>query len=146
MTINEILNQWEIDSVINKAQLSDESLKSSKLHSKYMNILVRENLKLAKVKTEYNAKLMEKYILYTEGAHDLATQKAHPYLPKSGKVLKSEVDKYLNADADMIEETLKVANQQEKVDLLRSILKSIEKRSFDIKNSVDHQKFMAGGN
>jgi hypothetical protein len=145
MTLNEIMDQWEKNSVINKAHLADEALMGGKLHSKYMNMLVRENMQLAKTKTEYNTKLMDKYLLYTEGAHDLATQKAHPYLPKSGKVLKSEVEKYLNADADMIQETLKLANQQEKVDLLRSILKSVEKRSYDINNAIDHQKFMAGG-
>lgn len=145
MTLTEILNHWEVDCVIDKVQLSTEALKSGQLHHKYMNMVVRENLGLAGVKTEYNTLLMDKYLLYTEGAHDLATQKAHPYLPKSGKVLKSEVEKYLNADADMIAMTLKLAGQQEKVDLLRSIIKSIEKRSYDINNAIDHQKFMAGG-
>lgn len=139
------MDLWSVDSVINKAQLADEALKGGQLHSKYMNILVRENMQLAKTKTEYNTHLMETYILYTEGAHDLATHKSHPFLPKSGKVLKSEVEKYLNADGSMIEETLKLANQQEKVDFLRSIIKFIEKRSFDINNAIDHQKFMAGG-
>ena len=145
MTLTEILTQWEIDSVIDKVKLSTEALKSGQLHHKYINILVRENLQLAGMKTEYNTLLMDKYILYTEGAHDLETQKKHPYLPKSGKVLKSEVEKYLNADKDMIDMTMKLANQQEKVDLLRSIIKQIEKRSYDINNAIDHQKFMAGG-
>jgi hypothetical protein len=145
MLISEIMDSWEIDSVINKAHLADEALKGGKLHSKYMNILVRENMELHKKKTEYNTLLMDKYILYTEGAHDLETQKAHPYLPKSGKILKSEVEKYLNADASMIDMTLKLAAQQEKVDLLKSIIKFIEKRSFDINNAIDFQKFQAGG-
>jgi hypothetical protein len=145
MLLSEIMDNWEVDSVINKAHLADEALKGGQLHSKYMNILVRENLMLTKKKTEYNELLMQKYVLYTEGAHDLATQKAHPYLPKSGKVLKSEVEKYLNADASMIDKTIELASQQEKVDFLRSIIKFIEKRSFDINNAIDHQKFMAGG-
>jgi hypothetical protein len=145
MTLNEILEQWEKDSMIDKANLADAALIGAKLHSKYMNMLVRENMQLVKTKTEYNTKLMDQYLLYTEGAHDIATQKVHPYLPKSGRVLKGEVEKYLNADATMIEQTLSLAVQQEKVDYLRSVIKYIEKRGFDIKNAIDHQRFMAGG-
>jgi len=75
----------------------------------------------------------------------LKLRKKHPYLPKSGRVLKGEVEKYLNADTDMINQTLGLALQQEKVDYLRSVIKFIEKRGFDIKNAIDFQKFMSGG-
>jgi len=78
MNLNELLSEWENDSNINKANLSDEALRGAKLHSKYMNMLVRENMQLAKTKTEYNTTLMDKYLLYTEGAHDLETQKKTP--------------------------------------------------------------------
>ncbi len=141
MTIQEILDNWHVDIQINKRFLDDEALKSSALHHKYMSMLVRENMLLVKAKNDYNVLLLDKYVFYTEGAKTIKDIQKAP----RGAVLKTEAEKYLQADPDMIEAITKLALQQEKVDLLKSILKQIEKRSFDVKNALDFQKFMAGG-
>lgn len=140
MKIEELITAWEIDSEINSLKLLSESLGTGKLHSKYSTWLVRENLLLAKKKTDYNKLLLDKYQFYTEGAKDIHDVKRAP----KGAVLKSEVEKYILADDEIIALSLEISLQDEKVSFLRSIIASINKRSFDIKNAIDHQKFMAG--
>jgi hypothetical protein len=146
MTLPEILDAWGQDSKIDKAKLADESLRTTSLHHKYINMASKENLHLAKEKTEYNKIMLEKFVLYTEGARDIETLKKYPNLPRKGGLLKTEAEKYILADEEIIQATLKLSVQQEKVDLLRSILASISKRNYDIRASIDHMKFMAGGN
>lgn len=40
MNLNDILDQWDIDCVINDNQLGDASLQAAKLHSKYLRHLL----------------------------------------------------------------------------------------------------------
>jgi hypothetical protein len=140
LNIQEILKAWEEDSVIDKAHLDSEALKGDRLHCKYMNELVNANMMLAKTKTQYNKLILEKYIFYTEGAKTIKDIQKAP----RGAVLKSEAEKYILGDEDVIKITLDLALYQEKIDTLKSIMASIAKRSFTIKNTIDFMKFQAG--
>lgn len=46
MTLDEIINEWKSDAVIDKTSLGTESLKIPVLHSKYMKIYYEERRKL----------------------------------------------------------------------------------------------------
>jgi len=60
------------------------------------------------------------------------------------KLLKNEVDVYIESDDLFIETTLKVAMQQEKVDYLERVIKSLDNRGFAIKNAIDFMRFTMG--
>jgi hypothetical protein len=51
---------------------------------------------------------------------------------------------YMEGDQDIIDLSLKIGLQQEKVDLLESIIKSLTNRGFNIKASIDWYKFTMG--
>ena len=61
------------------------------------------------------------------------------------KVLKSELDTYIDSDTEMIQELLQLAMQEEKVNYLTSIIKRIENRNWEIRNAIEWNKFQAGG-
>jgi len=52
---------------------------------------------------------------------------------------------YLDADQDIIKINLKISVQQEKVDTLEAIIKSISNRGYLIKSAIDFERFKVGG-
>ena len=52
MTIDEILENWQVDVKIDKTELGDEALNIPKLHHKYYQIYVKEKLILRKQESE----------------------------------------------------------------------------------------------
>ena len=61
MTLEEILESWEQDCIVDKTELAEEALKIPNLHSKYLRILSTEKLKLKKLESEYKILKLERY-------------------------------------------------------------------------------------
>jgi|SRR5208337_1739772 len=141
MDIQAIINEWKTDCVINKLKLENEGVNINILHCKYMEFMVKENLKLAQLRTEYNQLLKDKFIFYTEGAKTIKDIQRAP----RGAIPKTEVEKYyLLADDDVIKVSLNISLQLEKVKFLDSIINQITNRTYTIKALVDYQKFING--
>jgi hypothetical protein len=143
MKLEEIQSLWEADSKIDRTELGDESLKIPQLHSKYFKIYSQERLVLRKLEAEMKQLRLAKHEFYTQGptkeSQDLGWE-----LPPIGKILKSEVSVYIDADKDIVNSTLKIAMQQEKVDFLDSIIRSLNNRGYNLKVAVDWEKFKVG--
>jgi len=60
------------------------------------------------------------------------------------KLMKSEVDAYIEADDLMIETNLRLGMQEEKISYLEAVIKNINNRGFQIKSAVDWAKFTTG--
>jgi hypothetical protein len=58
--------------------------------------------------------------------------------------MKSELPMHIDSDSDIIKSTLRIAVQQEKVDVLESIIKSLNGRGYNIKSAIDWEKFKTG--
>ncbi len=144
MNIEEIMELWNIDTNIDKTELGDESLKIPKLHSKYFNILTRERLVLRKYIEDMKKLKLDKYEFFTQGPNEDTKDKGWR-LPPKGMILKGDIPMYMDADQDVIDLTLKIGLQQEKVDLLESIIKTIINRNFVIKNAIEWNRFTMGG-
>ena len=80
---------------------------------------------------------------YTQGPSEETNKKGWE-LPAKGMILKSDIPMYLDGDPDIINLSLKISYQQEKIECLESIIKSIMNRGFLIKNAIDWQKFTMG--
>ena len=143
MKLESIFELWDQDSKIRREDLSEESLKISTLHSKYHKIYTQERLTLRKYEHELKQLKLDKYEFYTQGPTKETMDKGWQ-LPPIGKVIKSDVDKYMDADKDLIQLSLKIGVQHEKIELLESILKTIHNRGFQIKNAIDWIKFTSG--
>lgn len=144
MNIDDILNLWQDDVKIDKTELGDEALNIPKLHHKYYQIFVKEKLILRKYESEFKQLKLDKYEFLTQGPNEETKDKGWR-LPAKGMILKGDIPLYLDADDDIINLSLKIGLQQEKIELLDSIIKSVMNRGFLIKSAIDWQKFTMGG-
>lgn len=143
MKLEQIEEMWSEDCIINTVNLTEETIKIPKLHSKYYSILLKERMILSKYKADYKRLKLEKYEFLINPTEDKI--KLGWKLPAQGKLLKNEVNQYLEADDLLIEHELKLGFQEEKVAYLKSIIDSINVRNFLIKNILDDRRFMNGG-
>jgi hypothetical protein len=60
------------------------------------------------------------------------------------KILKTDIDKYLNADEEIQRLTQKVEYLTTVIDFLDRTLRQITNRTFAIKNAIDWRKFTSG--
>lgn len=143
MKLDDILEMWSSDCNIDRTELGEESLKLPKLHSKYLRVFTEERLLLRKLEEERRelTKLKHDYYRGILPEEDL---KMNGWEPFRLSIIKSDVHMYLDADKDIVKINLKIAMQQEKVDALESIIKSINNRGYLIKAAIDYEKFKVG--
>lgn len=144
MNVDDILNLWQDDVKIDKTELGDEALNIPKLHHKYYQIFIKEKLILRKYESEFKQLKLDKYEFLTQGPNEETKDKGWR-LPAKGMILKGDIPLYLDADDDIVNLSLKIGLQQEKIELLDSIIKSIMNRNFVIKNAIDWNRFTMGG-
>ena len=140
MNINDIEIMWEEDCKIDPDNLHLESLKIPTLHSKYYQIYNNISL-LKKLEENKFIELQKTKWLYYSGKADIEVYKETPF---DHRVMKTDLDKYMNADSELIKSKTKIDYYQLMIKFLESILKSIETRTFVIKNSLEFMKFTAG--
>lgn len=144
MKLDDIFALWDQDSRVDRNALDDEALKLSQLHHKYHRIYTNERLVLRKYEAELKVLKLDKYEFYTQGPTKETADKGWQ-LPPIGKIIRSDVGQYLDADKDIIELNLKIGMQHEKIELLESIIKTVSNRGFQIKTAVDWIKYTGGG-
>ena len=140
MNLDEIQLSWEEDSKIDEDNLHGESTKIPSLHAKYYKIL--NNILLLKKLEENKFKQLkkEKWQYYT----GKADPEVYIDKPFDHKVLRQDVDKYMDADEDLIKVLNKIDYFQVMLSYLDSILKTINNRTYQIKNSIEWQQFIRG--
>ena len=143
MKIDQIYEEWGKDSVIDPTELGEESLKIAKLHHKYFKILTYERLQHRKLEAESKSLRLDKHEFYTQGPTKETIDKGWQ-LPPVGKILRSDVTNYLDADKEIIDLSLKIGVQLEKIDLLKTIITTLNSRGYNIKAAIDWEKFKMG--
>jgi len=144
MKFEDIFAAWEKDSTIDRTELADESLKIPKLHHKYYTIFVAEKAALRKLEADMKKLKLDKHEFFTLGPNEETKDKGWR-LPARGMILKADLPLYMEGDQDIIDLSLKIGMQQEKVEFLESILKTFQTRGYIIKNAIDFTKFTMGG-
>ncbi len=143
MKIDDIFALWETDAKIDRQELGEEAIKISVLHGKYYRIFINEKLALKKYEAELKQLKLEKFEFYTQGPTKEQIDKGWQ-LPTIGRIVRGDVDRYLEADNDIINYTLKIAVQNEKIALLESIIRTLRDRNFNIRAAIDWAKFQVG--
>jgi hypothetical protein len=140
MNINEIEAMWKIDSQIDPDNLHEEALRIPQLHGKYHEIQ-NKTYQLKKVKeAEYNSLYAEKTLYYTGKADpEIYTEKPFPH-----RILKADVPLYLNSDEELVKLKTRLEYLGFVMSYLTDILKMIHNRSFQIRDSIEWSKFIAG--
>ena len=143
MKFEEIQKLWSGDCHIDETELSQESVKIPQLHNKYLILFHDERLKLRTMKFDHS-KLLKVKREYFSGRMDATELEAYDWEPFQYKLLKADVQEYIDADDDIIEGKKKISLQEEKVEYLESIVKSLSNRGYLIKNAIDWKRFTEG--
>lgn len=145
LTAGAVSTLWEKDSKIDYTEVGQEAAKTGSLHAKYSKILFLHKGKLR----EMNAgakKVRNIRQSYYDGSIDQETEKKYGWAPFPYKVLKNDIDRFLDADDFVQKAEANKAKHEDIVDLCSSIIKEISNRSYQLKSAVDWQKLMAGFN
>ena len=143
MKIEDIVSEWDKDCKIDETELGDESTKIPVIHNKYLKIFIGENAQLKRMyaqRFKLKRKLSEYYLgeLDKDDLEEIGREQFYK------KLLKNEIETYIESDDEFIETNLKIALQEEKVHYIEAILKSINNRGFQIKNAIDWLRFTNG--
>lgn len=140
MTLEELQQAIDKDLQINDTELDLESLKTPQLHNKYLKHLNNYKLLTSRAQTDYSTMKREKWEYYT----GKAPAEVYALKPFDLKILKTDIDKYLESDEDLQKLKQKVDYLQTTVDYLDRTIRLISNRGFTIKNAIDWRKFTSG--
>tara|TARA_Y100001937_G_scaffold19027_1_gene26260 strand:+ start:14876 stop:15322 length:447 start_codon:yes stop_codon:yes gene_type:complete len=144
--LEQIHIMWKKDSEIDEMNLDDSSRQSAKLHSKYLELLSVNRLKLKKLDMDFKVLLRDKWSHYNgKLSQEEIEEKGWEYDPLNGlTVLKGDMDKWYDADPVIQEHQAKMQYSQEICDTLKEILENIKWRHQNIKNMIEWRKFTSG--
>ena len=140
MDLEQLQDLAEKDLKINDTELDLESLKTPQLHNKYLKFLNKWKLLQSKANTDYYKLRKEKWEYYT-GKADPDIYKEKPF---DLKVLKADVHIYMDSDDELQKADQKAAYLKQVVSYLEQVLRSINNRTFLIKNAIEWKKFTSG--
>lgn len=142
--MNDDINEmWAKDAPIDETNLVNESKRIPTLHSKYYSMYYKEALTVKKNLADL-AELKRDKMEYYSGSLDEQTMKEKGWKPFQLKVIRQDLDKYLQSDKDIIKLSLKIDYHKERANYLEDIIKTIHSRNFVIKSMIDVIKFQAG--
>ena len=140
MNFENLQLMWDEDSKINDLELDVSALKIPQLHSKYMKFF--SDYRFRKKEAEIKLKILrkEKFEYYS----GKADQKIYAEKPFDLKVLKTDINLYIDSDEDIVKQQMKIDSFEIILDYLESVLKMIANRSFQLKNVIEWRKFIDG--
>lgn len=127
--------------VIDEFNLDGESLKTPKIHSKWMGILGDEAARLRTLQNYQKKVYLERWKYYNGKQTDV-------YYREHGlvhdKILKGDIPMYLDADDFICIMKEIVGLQSQLVDFLEKSVREIGSRSFHLKNAIEWRRFESG--
>jgi hypothetical protein len=143
MSTDDISEIWSKDAKIDEANLVAESKKIPELHNKYYTMYYKEALRVKKLRYEYKELELAKRE-WLDGSMAEEDLKERGWKVSQRKILRTDIDKYLQADPDIIRLSLKIDYHTANADFLEDIIKTIHSRNFVIKSMIDVLKFQHG--
>lgn len=126
--------------IVRLENLDQESYKNQNIKPKWLEYKSRFELLKTQTHIKYTKLYREKWEYYG-GKSDAKVYAAKPF---DIKVLKNDLQMYINADDDIIELQAKIAYYEVIIKYIDGIINSIDKRGWDIRNAQDWKKFEAG--
>lgn len=143
MTLDQIMEEWRVDAPVDSTELGVASLKIPELHSKYLKIYFDERRKLKAYEFQSKDLSLKKYEYYNGkmSQEELDELNWEPFMKR---LMKNEIDMYLDSDKDIIQNNIRIVNQKEKLAFLEEVIKNLNQRNFQIKNAIEWKKFTNG--
>ena len=147
MNIEEVLKMWKDDSVIDEFKLDDVTIKTARMHSKYLELITIAKMARKKRDFEYKILLKDKWLYYggklsKEQIDDFGWE----YDPYKGlnKPLKGQMNYYYDADTDIQKMQGLVEYDKVLIETLEEIMNTMTWRHQNIGNIIKWRSFEAG--
>ena len=144
MKLTELQESWKKDCVIDETNLGRAAARTPELHAKYLNLLTNARLQVRKAEGDYLRLRRVKY-RYFRGERTREELESLGWPQYQGvKPIKNEMDEFLSTDEDLLTSQDKLEYLRAVLLQLEAILKSLNSRTWDIKNSIEWTKFTNG--
>tara|TARA_R100000657_G_C4666048_1_gene109977 strand:+ start:395 stop:829 length:435 start_codon:yes stop_codon:yes gene_type:complete len=140
MNLSELYDMVKVDLKIDETELDKESLNTPVLHNKYLVFHGNEKLKLHKLNSDLKIQKRDKWLYYT-GKMSQEELDERNWEPFDLVVLKTDIDKFIESDRDLITLQSKIKYQEQIVDYLESVIKIVSNRQWNIRAALDWIKF-----
>jgi len=144
MKLSELQASWESDAKIDEMNLGGESTRIPILHAKYLNLLTSAKLNLRKAESAYSNMRRKKFKYYRGEMSKLELDEEGWEQWQGTKPLKNEMDEFLSFDSDLIELQDKIEYFKTVLYQLEQIIRSLNSRTWDIKNAIEWLKWSNG--
>ena len=142
MHIDNLKEQWTKDSALS-SDYHRESMKIPQLHSKYLNYFFDEKKDLTRM-SKALARMRRIRFEYYTGTIEPGMLDKFNWDPFLRKILKTEVNMYLDSDDVLSTMEVELQDQKDKIHFIEEVLKQIAQRNFQIKEAISWQKFVSG--
>ena len=140
MNINELKEMCTKDTKIDITDLDGYSVSIPELANKYHQLAYLEKNLLRYLRSEYKIIRLSRWKYYS----GKADPKEYEDEPFDLKVLKNDMDLFLDGDVQVLTIKNKLEEQEEKIKLIEDTAKVIQNASFNISNTIKWKKFLAG--
>ena len=144
--LQQILEMWKEDSVIERNNLDETSRTTPALHAKYLELLAQA--KLAKKRAEFQQKTLPKQKwLYYNGKMTQEEIEQNGWVPDPFdglKVLKGEMEHYYDSDPEIQKSEEKIVYWKTIIETLTDIIDNIKWRHQTIGNMIRWRQFESG--
>ena len=140
MNINDLKEMCDKDVKIDSTDLDGYSVSIPELANKYHQLAFDERKTLRFLQGLYDVLLRQRWLYYSGKAIDAVYEEE----PFDLKVLKGDMDMFLNADKKIIEMKDRIGEQVDKINLIDETAKKIIAASFNISNTIKWKKFLSG--
>ena len=140
MTLEELQQSVNKDFKLDDTELDTESVNIPLLHNKYLIHYNKFSLLLKKSEYDHKSMIRDKWEYYT-GKADPSVYREKPF---DIKVLKADVHIYMDSDEELQKADQKAAYLKQVTTYLEQVLRSINNRTFLIKNAIEWKKFTSG--
>ena len=131
------------DVQIDNTNLDYEASVIPQQHNKYLSILSDEKLILAKLEADLNVLRRDKWLFYS-GKLSSERLKELGWEPFELSLIRQDLDKFIESDSDIIQLSMRIVVQKEKVDYIESVVKLVSNKIWSIRASIEWIKFTQG--
>ena len=147
MNIEQVLEMWKKDSIIDDLKLDDTTVKMARIHSKYLELITISKMGKKKKDLEYKTLLKDKWLYYNgKLSKEQIDMFQWEYDPFGGlnKPLKGDMNYYYDADIDIQKMQARIEYDKILIETLEEIISTIRWRHQNIGNIIKWRAFEAG--
>lgn len=143
MTLEALHTAWAADQELSFERPDKMIRDVPLLHAKWWQYYTQERQRYLVIKEEYDDLRRAKFEWYL-GRLDETEREKRGWPHQHLRIVRQEVDTYLNSDAELLPYSKKLEHQELKLKFVEDVIKHINGRGYLIRSYIDYLKFSQG--